>query len=50
MARNSPEQTAMEMTKWFDTNYHYLVPEWPEGLACDLDTRKLLGARGARAL
>ena len=19
--------TAMEMTKWFDTNYHYLVPE-----------------------
>src|SRR5204863_3816033 len=19
---------AMEMTKWFDTNYHYLVPEW----------------------
>src|SRR2546422_995131 len=24
--------TAMEMTKWFDTNYHYIVPEfepWP---------------------
>lgn len=20
--------SAMEMTKWFDTNYHYLVPEW----------------------
>jgi len=20
--------TAMEMTKWFDTNYHYLVPEF----------------------
>jgi 5-methyltetrahydropteroyltriglutamate--homocysteine methyltransferase len=19
---------AMEMTKWFDTNYHYIVPEW----------------------
>ena len=19
---------AMEMTKWFDTNYHYLVPEF----------------------
>ncbi len=33
MARNSQEQTAMEMTKWFDTNYHYLVPEWSEGLA-----------------
>ncbi len=32
MARNSQEQTAMEMTKWFDTNYHYLVPEWSAGL------------------
>lgn len=20
--------SAMEMTKWFDTNYHYIVPEW----------------------
>ncbi len=20
--------TAMEMTKWFDTNYHYIVPEF----------------------
>jgi 5-methyltetrahydropteroyltriglutamate--homocysteine methyltransferase len=27
MARGSKEATAMEMTKWFDTNYHYLVPE-----------------------
>ena len=33
MARNSNEQTAMEMTKWFDTNYHYLVPEWTSDLA-----------------
>jgi 5-methyltetrahydropteroyltriglutamate--homocysteine methyltransferase len=23
--------TAMEMTKWFDTNYHYLVPEFERG-------------------
>ena len=23
--------TAMEMTKWFDTNYHYIVPEWTAG-------------------
>src|SRR6476659_4025783 len=23
--------TAMEMTKWFDTNYHYIVPDlWPD--------------------
>jgi 5-methyltetrahydropteroyltriglutamate--homocysteine methyltransferase len=27
MARGGPDTTAMEMTKWFDTNYHYLVPE-----------------------
>lgn len=24
--------TAMEMTKWYDTNYHYLVPEFEEGM------------------
>ena len=43
MARNSNEQTAMEMTKWFDTNYHYLVPEWTSGLAFTPNTTKLLG-------
>ncbi len=43
MARNSREQTAMEMTKWFDTNYHYLVPEWSKGLSFKIDTTKLLG-------
>lgn len=42
MARNSHEQTAMEMTKWFDTNYHYLVPEWSAGLSFQVDTTKLL--------
>src|SRR4029077_7685136 len=26
--------TAMEMTKWFDTNYHYLGPEFEPGLPC----------------
>ncbi|MBO3271988.1 5-methyltetrahydropteroyltriglutamate--homocysteine S-methyltransferase [Hymenobacter defluvii] len=26
--RNGLDVTAMEMTKWFDTNYHYLVPEF----------------------
>ncbi len=24
--------TAMEMTKWFDTNYHYIVPEFEKGM------------------
>jgi 5-methyltetrahydropteroyltriglutamate--homocysteine methyltransferase len=28
LARGNADQPAMEMTKWFDTNYHYLVPEW----------------------
>jgi 5-methyltetrahydropteroyltriglutamate--homocysteine methyltransferase len=27
LARGTGGQPAMEMTKWFDTNYHYLVPE-----------------------
>nr|WP_042189239.1 5-methyltetrahydropteroyltriglutamate--homocysteine S-methyltransferase [Kibdelosporangium sp. MJ126-NF4] len=27
MARGHDAVPAMEMTKWFDTNYHYLVPE-----------------------
>jgi 5-methyltetrahydropteroyltriglutamate--homocysteine methyltransferase len=27
MARGNQDVTAMEMTKWFDTNYHYIVPE-----------------------
>ena len=26
-ARGTPEHEAWEMTKWFDTNYHYVVPE-----------------------
>jgi 5-methyltetrahydropteroyltriglutamate--homocysteine methyltransferase len=51
MARNSKEQTAMEMTKWFDTNYHYLVPEWTASLPFAIDTTKLLGEIAeARAL
>lgn len=28
LARGNAQQHALEMTKWFDTNYHYLVPEW----------------------
>ena len=27
MARGNDEVAPLEMTKWFDTNYHYLVPE-----------------------
>ncbi len=28
MARGDDNAPAMEMTKWFDTNYHYIVPEF----------------------
>jgi 5-methyltetrahydropteroyltriglutamate--homocysteine methyltransferase len=28
LARGTRGQPAMEMTKWFDTNYHYIVPEF----------------------
>lgn len=28
LARGNKEQFAIEMTKWLDTNYHYLVPEF----------------------
>ncbi|MBV7439867.1 5-methyltetrahydropteroyltriglutamate--homocysteine S-methyltransferase [Weeksellaceae bacterium TAE3-ERU29] len=28
--------TAMEMTKWFDTNYHYIVPEFAKNQAFSL--------------
>lgn len=28
LARGNKDQFAIEMTKWFDTNYHYLVPEF----------------------
>ena len=33
---------AGEMTKWFDTNYHYIVPEFEAGTAFKLDTSRLL--------
>jgi 5-methyltetrahydropteroyltriglutamate--homocysteine methyltransferase len=31
---------AMEMTKWFDTNYHYIVPEFHEGQKFTLGSTK----------
>ncbi|MGZ5208292.1 MAG: 5-methyltetrahydropteroyltriglutamate--homocysteine S-methyltransferase [Sulfuricurvum sp.] len=31
MARGDATHTALEMTKWFNTNYHYLVPELHTG-------------------
>ncbi len=31
---------AMEMTKWFDTNYHYIVPEFKAGQTFKLSSNK----------
>jgi len=31
---------AQEMTKWFDTNYHYMVPEFRKGQTFTLSSRK----------
>ena len=33
---------AGEMTKWFDTNYHYIVPEFSASTAFELDASSLL--------
>lgn len=34
--------TAMEMTKWFDTNYHYIVPEFTANQQFGLFSRKVI--------
>ncbi|WP_400262258.1 5-methyltetrahydropteroyltriglutamate--homocysteine S-methyltransferase [Sphingobacterium sp. SG20118] len=34
--------TAMEMTKWFDTNYHYIVPEFVKNQEFKLTSEKFL--------
>ena len=49
MARGTPArpeqprgQPALEMTKWFDTNYHYLVPEFDAATRFSLQPERLL--------
>ncbi len=42
---------AGEMTKWFDTNYHYIVPEITQGTTFELNAKALLQqAAEAKAL
>jgi len=55
MARGSQgrgrDVTAMEMTKWFDTNYHYIVPELERGQSFKLSSQKPVAEfREAKAL
>ncbi len=42
LARGNAHQPALEMTKWFDTNYHYLVPELSPHQAFSLHPQALL--------
>ncbi|MGH2384484.1 MAG: hypothetical protein ACRDGB_05460, partial [Candidatus Limnocylindria bacterium] len=48
LARGTPQREAWEMTKWFDTNYHYVVPEIgrPVGELRPLPWREPLGRTG----
>ncbi|MUH36107.1 5-methyltetrahydropteroyltriglutamate--homocysteine S-methyltransferase [Zobellia amurskyensis] len=34
--------TAMEMTKWFDTNYHYIVPEFTKNQVFNVSPDKII--------
>jgi 5-methyltetrahydropteroyltriglutamate--homocysteine methyltransferase len=41
MARGNSATPAMEMTKWFDTNYHYIVPEFSAATNFRISTTKI---------
>ncbi len=40
--KNDLDITAMEMTKWFDTNYHYIVPEFHKDQPFRLFSNKIV--------
>ncbi|ARR00682.1 5-methyltetrahydropteroyltriglutamate--homocysteine S-methyltransferase [Campylobacter porcelli] len=42
MARGNANSVAMEMTKWFNTNYHYIVPELNRDTKFKLDSSKIV--------
>ncbi|WP_414170435.1 5-methyltetrahydropteroyltriglutamate--homocysteine S-methyltransferase [Streptoverticillium reticulum] len=42
MARGTQDVAPLEMTKWFDTNYHYLVPELGPDTVFTTDSAKQL--------
>jgi 5-methyltetrahydropteroyltriglutamate--homocysteine methyltransferase len=49
--RDGIDIIAMEMTKWFDTNYHYIVPEFHKGQDFSLNAAKATGElKEAKAL
>jgi len=44
MARGSASTAPLDMTKWFDTNYHYLVPEFEAGQTFRLGSTAIVDA------
>lgn len=42
MARGNETSVAMEMTKWFNTNYHYIVPEISKDTKFTLNSKKVV--------
>ena len=49
MARGNDRVPPLEMTKWFDTNYHYLVPEIAAATRFSLHAETLVAEVEARA-
>ena len=51
MARGTQDVAPLEMTKWFDTNYHYLVPELgPDTVFATDSTKQVAEFQEAHAL
>ncbi|BAC69757.1 5-methyltetrahydropteroyltriglutamate--homocysteine methyltransferase [Streptomyces avermitilis] len=46
MARGTQDVAPLEMTKWFDTNYHYLVPELGPDTVFSTDSAKQVAELG----
>ncbi len=42
LARGTKEEQACEMTKWFNTNYHYIVPELSKDTNFKLNSKKVV--------
>ncbi|MCR8643781.1 5-methyltetrahydropteroyltriglutamate--homocysteine S-methyltransferase [Paenibacillus sp. N1-5-1-14] len=48
IARGTKEATASEMTKWFNTNYHYIVPEFDNTTPVLTENKPLIAYREAK--
>jgi len=48
IARGTKDATAGEMTKWFNTNYHYIVPEFDGAVPAITENKPLAAYREAK--